>query len=587
MSSKKSKSKDDDDYSVSSTESYPYMNTCYAIRNASPRTFKKSKTGQYCAEIIVEIEDRNGDKVPMRALLDTGTTKSILLRQFVKKGRAKSYKDKPTYWNTMGGNFVTKQKALVDFKFPELHHNRTVTWICHVDDKTDHNTALYDFIIGMDLMTELGIYVKTDTKEVCWDGASTPLVQRGDYQSRENLHAAYIYAAEVKETVLQAEERQTRILDADYSKVDIASHVRTLLHLTTHEQSLLVDLLEQFPILFGGGLGRLDIPPIHLELKPGSKPYHARAFPIPQALEGTTKKEIFRLADITVMEKDSNTEWAAPTFVQPKKTGDVRILTDFRRLNDCLVRKPFPLPKIGELLQKLRKFTYATAIDLSMGYYHIPLDEESQKLCTTVLPWGKYKYKVLPMGIKNSPDIFQKVMTNMFCDLEYTSTYLDDILVISDGSYEDHLQKVRTVLTRLEKANFRANVRKCFWGESTLEYLGYLVTKQGLQPQPKKVEAIQKLKAPKNVRQLRHFLGMVNYYRDMWQRRSHVLAPLTKLTGKGVPYKWEKEQEQAFQEIKRIMSKETILAFPDFSKPFHVYTDASNIALGAVIMQDD
>ena len=126
-------------------------------------------------------------------------------------------------------------------------------------------------------------------------------------------------------------------------------------------------------------------------------------------------------------------------------------------------------PRISELLQKLRNFKYATAIDLSMGYYHIPLDEASQKLCTTVLPWGKFRYKVLPMGIKNSPDIFQEIINNMFCDLEFTSAYLDDILIISDGSYQDHLDKVKVVLERLQKAHFRANMKKCLFAETNIK----------------------------------------------------------------------------------------------------------------------
>ena len=546
---------------------------------------KKIKRNHYTAEVIIEIVDRHGNKVPARGLLDTGTSHSILLREFVKRGRAKGYSGKPTQWNTMGGQFITKRKALIDFKFPELDNNKKITWICHVDERTSPDDALYDIIIGMDLMTELGIYINTETKEIQWKGLSTPLVSRGTLQEPSVMNSIYHMA--VNETVAEAEERQGRILDANYDKIDIEEHIHTLSHLNREEQDQLCELLEQYPVLFGGGLGKLDIKPIELELKPGSKPYHARAFPIPQSLERTTKKEIGRLKGIDVFELNSDSEWAAPTFVQPKKTGDVRILTDFRRLNECLVRKPFPLPKISDLLQKLRNFKYATAIDLSMGYYHIPLSKRAQQLCTTVLPWGKYRYKVLPMGIKNSPDIFQEIMSNMMGDLEFASTYLDDILIATDGTFEEHLAKVKVVLDRLEKANFRANIRKCFWGEQSIEYLGYQISRNGIQPQPKKVEAIQKLKAPTNVRQLRHFLGMVNYYRDMWKRRSHVLAPLTKLTGKGVPFDWGKDQDRAFAEIKRIMAQETILAYPNFSKPFHVYTDASNIALGAVIMQED
>ena len=211
---------------------------------------------------------------------------------------------------------------------------------------------------------------------------------------------------------------------------------------------------------------------------------------------------------------------------------------DFRKLNAQLKRKPFPLPKISDLLQKLAGFKYATAIDLSMGYYHIPLDEASQALCTTILPWGKYRYKRLPMGIKNSPNIFQSIMMDLLGDLEYTRSYIDDILITSSGSFEDHLEKLKEVLTHLEKAGFRANVRKCFFGESQLEYLGYHLTRKGIQPQPKKVEAILRLSPPKNKRQLRHFLGLVNYYRDMWKRHSHVLAPLSALVSDEAKFIW-------------------------------------------------
>ena len=108
-------------------------------------------------------------------------------------------------------------------------------------------------------------------------------------------------------------------------------------------------------------------------------------------MEETTKKEITRLTNIGVFHKHNGSEWAAPTSVQPKKTGDMRVLTDFRQLNKWIKRKPYPLPKITDFLQKLTGFKYATTIYLSMGYYHIPLDEFSPKLCTTILPWGKYQ----------------------------------------------------------------------------------------------------------------------------------------------------------------------------------------------------
>jgi len=191
------------------------------------------------------------------------------------------------------------------------------------------------------------------------------------------------------------------------------------------------------------------------------------------------------------------------------------------------------------------------------------------------------------MGIKNSPDIFQAIMVELLGDLEYARTYMDDILITSSGSYEDHLKKLDEVLTRLERAGFRANVRKCYFAETEIEYLGYYLTRKGIQPQPKKVEAILRLQPPKTKRQLRHFLGMVNFYRDMWKRRSHLLAPLTGLVGSTAKFIWGEEQQEAFDEMKRVIGKETLLTFPDFNKEFHIYTDASDYQLGAVIMQEN
>ena len=130
-------------------------------------------------------------------------------------------------------------------------------------------------------------------------------------------------------------------------------------------------------------------------------------------------------------------------------------------------------------------------------------------------------------------------------------------------------------------------MKKCVFAEAELEYLGYWLTRKGIPPQPKKVEAIQRLNPPKTKKQLRHFLGMVNYYPDMWKRRSHICAPLTSMVGVNSKFEWGTEQENAFDEMKRLIAKETLLTFPDFNEVFHIYTDASDFQLDAVIMQNN
>jgi hypothetical protein len=225
--------------------------------------------------------------------------------------------------------------------------------------------------------------------------------------------------------------------------------------------------------LFGGGLGMLHIKPVELELIDGKKPYHTRSFPVPQSLKATTKAEMKRLIDIDVFKIRSDSEWTAPTFIQAKTKGDVRILTDCRIRNAQINRELFPLPNIIDMLRKLSGFKYSTTLDLIMGYYHIQLDLEAQKLSTTILPWGKCQYKMLPMGVKTSPYKFKRIMYTLLVDIPNIQVYLDDIIIMLNGTFDEHAEIMEKVLERLQQANFRANLRKSYFGESKIDYLEY------------------------------------------------------------------------------------------------------------------
>ena len=169
------------------------------------------------------------------------------------------------------------------------------------------------------------------------------------------------------------------------------------------------------------------------------------------------------------------------------------------------------------------------------------------------------------MGLCNSPDIFQEHMSTLFGDLEYIRTYLDDLLCLTKEDWDDHLEKVEEILKRLQKAGLKVNAKKSFFGRSQLEYLGYIVTRDSIQPTPKKVAAINAIQIPKNRKELRRFIGMINYYRDMWPKRSEILAPLTQLSSSAVPWKWTDEHTQAFNKIKKVIAVDTQLTYPDFN----------------------
>jgi hypothetical protein len=195
-----------------------------------------------------------------------------------------------------------------------------------------------------------------------------------------------------------------------------------------------------------------------------------------------------------------------------------------------LKRHPFPISKIekADMIRSMEGCTYASALDLNMGYYHIKLDADAQKLCTIVFPWEKYKYKRLPIGIKISPDVFQNVMSKLVQDMEYVKTYLDDLLILTNSSFKYNLLKLQMVIARLSTAGMRVNISKSKFFAEQIEYLGYWITRQGIQPIRNKVEmnAILNIKAPKTRKELRQFIGIVNYYRNMCFRRSELLASI-------------------------------------------------------------
>eukprot|EP00804_Cyclotella_cryptica_P004890 CCRYP_004949-RA/>CCRYP_004949-RA protein AED:0.36 eAED:0.67 QI:0/0/0/1/1/1/2/0/493 len=254
----------------------------------------------------------------------------------------------------------------------------------------------FDLILGSNTLKELGIVLDFRTKEITVDDISLPMRDINKLKTRATVEKAWtmnnsIYQETSKEpqSTLEATKRLIKILDAKYEKADLRASVRdNCKHLSGPEQARLLELLQEFEELFSGKLGDWDCKPVSLHLKEGAQPYHGRPFPIPKKHIEITKREVQRLRDLGVLKWQDDSEWASPTFIIPKKDNTVRVVSDFREVNKCIVRKPFPIPKISTVLQELEGFTYATALDLNMGYYTIRLDPDASKICTIIFPWG-------------------------------------------------------------------------------------------------------------------------------------------------------------------------------------------------------
>ena len=330
-------------------------------------------------------------------------------------------------------------------------------------------------------MEELGMDIMFSSGTITWDNATVSMKDPGRFNSDEVDHLEqeilFIHDPETTEV-----ERIQQTLDAKYAPADLPAEVEKCKDLTKQEKRSLLSLLQKYESLFDGSLGTWNSKPIDIELKPDVKPYHAKPYPVPYSQEAKLKMECERLVEWNILKKINDSEWAAPMFTISKPDGTLRSLADFRELNKRIKRKPFPIPKIQDMLQKLRGFMWVTAMDLNMGYYHIVLNPNARRLCTIVLPWGKYEYLRLPMGLCNSPDIFQERMGELMSGLEFARAYIDDLLVLSNSTFEDHLEKVEKVLTRLLEAGLKVNISKSDLARTELEYLGYWITREGIKP---------------------------------------------------------------------------------------------------------
>ena len=353
----------------------------------------------------------------MRVLLDSGCGGTLVNKSFVHK--YEKTKTSATKWTTKAGTFETNRKVKCQFVLPEFHEGKDINWTMFVDE-SDRRLNSYDMIIGRDLLHELGIDLMFSLGVMKWDNATVPMRDPSTLRSLESIDTLEneIFSMHDPDTTEAA--RIQSIIDIKYAPQDIDGIANECVHLTETERSGLRKLLHKFEDLFDGTLGTWKTDPIDLELKDSdTKPYHARPYPVPQSQELKLKAEVERLVNYGVLRKCNRSEWASPMFTVTKPDGTLRSIADLRELNKRIVRKPFPIPKIQELLHKLKGFQYATSLDLNMGYYHILLTPNSSRLCTIILPWGKYEYLRLPMGLCNSPDIFQEKMSELMQGLEF------------------------------------------------------------------------------------------------------------------------------------------------------------------------
>ena len=284
--------------------------------------------------------------------------------------------------------------------------------------------------------------------------------------------------------------------------------------------------------------------------------------------------------------QESVSPWSAPVVLVKKKNGETRFCIDFRLINKITRKDSFPMPLVSDTLDALSGTQYFTTLDLKSGYWQIELDPSAREKTAFATHNGLYEFLVMPFGLTNSGASFQRLMGHILRGLEYRFAliYIDDIIIFSK-SIEEHLTHLEEVFRRLKAANVKLNPKKCCFAKQKVEYLGHVVTPDGVKPNPEKIRVVRDFPIPRNLKELRNFMGLANYYRRFVKGFAHIASPLNALTKKGVKFVWTESCADAFDKLKRALVSAPILAYPNFKEEFLLFVDASSTGIGFTLAQ--
>ena len=283
----------------------------------------------------------------------------------------------------------------------------------------------------------------------------------------------------------------------------------------------------------------------------------------------------------------SKSPMASPVFFVKKKDGSLRLVQDYRKLNDMTIKNSYPLPLISDIINKLKKAKYFTKLDVRWGYNNVRIKRGDEWKAAFRTNRGLFEPLVMFFGLTNSPATFQTMMNDLFIELidgNVVIVYMDDILIFTE-TLEQHREVVKRVLEILEKNKLYLKAEKCEFEKEKIEYLGLIISQGCISMDPVKVEGVSKWPTPTVVKEVQSFLGFVNFYRRFIQDFANTARPLHDLTKKDTPWKWTLETQKAFDALKEKVTSSPVLIFPDDNKPYKLEADSSDFATGAVLSQ--
>lgn len=570
-----------------------------------PRIYIRSLGIRLSTHVQVQLKTLDtGAKIDISALLDSGATGLFIDTTFVKENNINTRK-LPTaipVYNVdgtlnQGGSIQEEVEVLLYFKD---HTEKAIFGVCDLGDKTA--------IIGHTWLFRHNPEIDWQTGEVVFSRCPPQCHVQKNNQKRKGRQ----YGASRKPTppIMQEDEEEAmpelgdpeeRIFVAflpPHEKINATASFSQKMAEESHRhdpKKSFEEIVPEHYHKFKGVFSKesFDELPARkpwdhaIELKPGFEPFRTKIYP----LSPNEQEQLDAFLEENLKSgriQPSKSPMASPVFFVKKKDGSLRLVQDYRRLNDMTIKNSYPLPLISDIIHKLRKARWFTKLDVRWGYNNVRIKAGDEWKAAFRTNKGLFEPLVMFFGLTNSPATFQSMMNELFTELideGVVIVYMDDILIYTD-SLEEHRKVVKRVLEVLETSKLYLKAEKCEFEKEKVEYLGLIISQGKIEMDPVKIEGVSKWPEPTHVKEVQSFLGFVNFYRRFIQDFSDIARPLHDLTRKECPWIWKAEQKEAFEELKHRVTSAPILIFPDENKPYKLEADSSDYATGAVLSQE-
>nr|CAD2195132.1 unnamed protein product [Meloidogyne enterolobii] len=497
----------------------------------------------------------NGKRI--LCLIDTGAHVSLISKKTAKSCKIKSLYQ-PDFGGVYGiGNNMVPLVGQADIKI-KLADCEVNSKIMIIDQEVSRGS--YEAILGRETLKDLPL---------CLNFLNWELININEVKTLNKL----------RETSDKKNEQENTLRQNIYSKIEFTCPKNLRRFKEFLERNITAFSLHDYDL----GKCKIMAPPI---ITTSNIPIQVKPFRTPEKYREELKFHINSMLESGVL-VESMTPWANNLVLVQKGDGKLRPCVDFRPLNTITVTDPYPLPKMEEVIHKVSGKVWYSSLDLASGFWQIPLDKESSYKCGIITEWGLYEMRRLPFGLKNAPSIFQRTMDKILKGVRNVTVYIDDIL-IHTKDFESHIEALEEVCCRLKESGLKLKGEKCKFFMKECIYLGHEISSRGYKPAQSNSRAIKMFPRPKNVKEVKRFLGMTSFFRKFILNFATIAAPLNKLTrGSEQKFIWKKEEEEAFEKLKNELNKSPCLRAPNYNRPFHLFCDASSIAYAGALMQTE